>query len=328
MRHIDPATIPHAESHRYLLGGVAPRPIAFVGTLDAEGRPNLSPFSFFNAFGVNPPVVAFSPAYRNSDGTPKHTFLNVKATGEFTISVVSHAMVEQVSLASGDYPTGVDEFVKAGFTKLPSEKIRPFGVAESPMVMECRLLHHIDFGGGAGSANILIGEVVMFHIKESAFDGKYLDAERLDLVGRMGGPLYCRASGSGVFTLAKPVHAGIGFDALPERVRHSPILTGNELAKLAGAKELPDIGAIGELWRGRMSADGEGLADDLEIELRVGGADRIVDALAARLREGGSVEEIDGWLHRAAQVFLRRDMVDRAWECVMAYEALEPRPVA
>ena len=328
MRHIDPAAIPHAESHRYILAGVSPRPIAFVGTLDADGRPNLSPFSFFNAFGVNPPVVAFSPAYRNIDGTPKHTFLNVKATGEFTISVVSHAMVEQVSLASGDYPEGVDEFLKGGFTKLPSQKIKPFGVAESPMVMECRLLHHIDFGKGPGSANILIGEVVMFHIKESAFEGKYLDAERLELVGRMGGPLYCRASGAGVFTLAKPTHAGIGFDALPERVRHSPILTGNDLAKLAGVRELPDIGAIRELWRGRMAASADGLADDLEIELRVGSADRIVDALAAKLKEGAPMEELDGWLHRAAQSFLRRDMVDRAWECVMAYEAVEAPPVA
>ncbi|MDB5035169.1 MAG: Flavoprotein [Chlorobi bacterium] len=318
MRHIDPSTIPHAESHRYLLGGVAPRPIAFVGTLDAGGRPNLSPFSFFNAFGANPPVIAFSPAFRGTDGTPKHSFLNIKATGEFTVSVVSYAMVEQVSLASGEYPEGVDEWVKSGFTKLPSSRIAPPGVAESPMVMECRLLHHIDLGGGPASGNLMIGEVVMFHIKESAFDGKYLDAERLDLVGRMGGALYCRASGSAVFTLAKPSHAGIGFDALPERVRNSPILTGSDLAKLAGAGELPDIGAVAAFWREKLASAGEHPPDDIEVELRLGDPERALDALLPRLRDGAPNAETEALLHRVAKAFLHRDMIDRAWQCVLA----------
>ncbi len=322
MRHIDPATIPHAESHRYLLAGVAPRPIALVSTLDAEGRSNLSPFSFFNAFGVNPPVVAFSPAFRGTDGTPKHTFLNIKATGEFTISVVSYAMVEQISLASGEYEAGVDEFLKAGFTKLPSRKVAPPGVAESPMVMECRLLHHIDFGGKPGSANLMVGEVVMFHIKESAFEGKYLDANRLDLVARMGGPLYCRASGSAVFTLAKPTHAGIGFDALPERVRRSAVLTGNDLAKLAGAAALPDLAAIGEFWRERLEVAPESSPDDLETELRTGNPEGAVDLLAARLRAGASAGDLEADLHRAAQGFLRSDQTENAWRCVLAYQAM------
>lgn len=322
MRHIDPALIPHAEAHRYLLGGVAPRPIALVGTLDAEGRPNLSPFSFFNAFGVNPPVIAFSPAFRGIDGTPKHTFLNIRDTGEFTVSVVSYAMVEQISLASGDYSAGVDEFIKAGFTRLPSHKVAPPGVAESPMVMECRLLHHIDFGGKPGSANLMIGEVVMFHIKESAFDGKYLDAERLDLVGRMGGPLYCRASGPAVFTLAKPTHAGIGFDALPERVLRSSVLAGNDLAKLAGSERLPDPDAIRAAWRDRMTRKGMEAADDLDIELRTGNAGRALDILAARMRAGVSPGELEVDLHRTAQVFLRADAIDDAWLAVLAYDAV------
>ncbi len=322
MRHIDPATVPHAESHRYLLGGVAPRPIAFVGTLDAEGRPNLSPFSFFNAFGANPPVIAFSPAFRGSDGTPKHSFLNIKATGEFTVSVVSYAMVEQASLASSEYPADVDEFIKAGFTKLPSHKIKPPGVAESPMVMECRLLHHIDLGGKAASGNLMIGEVVMFHIRESAFNGRYLDANRLDLVGRMGGPLYCRASGAAVFTLAKPTHVGIGFDALPDRVLRSTVLTGNDLAKLAGSAMLPDGGAIRDFWQERLTVAPESSPDDLEIELRTGNPEGGVDVLAARLRGGATADDLETDLHRVAQVFLRLDQIESAWQCVLAHEAI------
>lgn len=320
MRHLDPAVISPAESHRYLLGGVAPRPIAFVGTLDAEGRPNLSPFSFFNAFGANPPVIAFSPAYRGTDGTPKHTFLNIKATGEFTVSVVSYAMVEQASLASGEYAEGVDEFTKAGFTKLSSHKIAPPGVAESPMVMECRLLQHIDLGGKPASGNLMIGEVVMFHIHESAFNGNYLDADRLDLVGRMGGALYCRASGSAVFTLAKPVHAGIGFDALPEHVLRSTVLTGNDLAKLAGAEHLPDPDTLRAAWNELITQAPDAVPDDLEIELRTGNADRALAFLAARMRQGASAEELQYDLHRTAQVFLHSNKLEGAWLAVMVGE--------
>jgi flavin reductase (DIM6/NTAB) family NADH-FMN oxidoreductase RutF len=322
MRVIDPSTVSQAESHRYLLAGVAPRPIAFVGTLDAEGRANLSPFSFFNAFGSNPPVIAFSPALRGSDGTPKHTFLNIKATGEFTVSVVSYSMVEQISLASSDFPEGVDEFVKAGFTKLPSRKIRPFGVAESPMVMECRLLHHIDLGGKPGSGNLMIGEVVMFHIRESAFDGKYLDANRLDLVARMGGPLYCRASGPAVFSLAKPTHVGIGFDRLPELVRHSRVLTGNDLAKLAGVEGLPESESIREFWDRRLAEPMENPPDDLGIELRMGNLERAIDALVARMHEGVPPESMTDDLHRVAQLALAANDIGRAWECVLAPEVL------
>jgi flavin reductase (DIM6/NTAB) family NADH-FMN oxidoreductase RutF len=269
MRHIDPSTIPHVESHRYLLAGVAPRPIAFVGTLDNDGRPNLSPFSFFNAFGANPPVVAFSPAYRGTDGTPKHTFLNIQATGEFTVSVVSYAMVHQANLASSEYEAGVDEFVKAGFTKHPSTKIRPFGVAESPMIMECKLLHHIDLGGKPASGNLMVGEVVMFHIKESVFDGKYPTPDRLDLVARMGGPYYCRASGDAVFTLPKPEVNGIGFDKLPPEVTSSLVLTRGDLAMLAGVAELPDSESVKTYWRERMAQPRTDV-DDIEVELRTG----------------------------------------------------------
>ena len=318
MRHIDPSTVPHAESHRYLLSGVAPRPIAFVGTVDAAGRPNLSPFSFFNAFGANPPVIAFSPAYRGVDGTPKHTFLNIKETGEFTVSAVSYSMVEQMSLASSDFPAGVDEWVKAGFTKLPSEKIAPPGVAESPFVMECRLLQHVDLGGGPASGNLMIGEVVMFHIRESVFDGKYPSAERLDLVARMGGPLYCRASGSAVFSLAKPTHVGVGFDALPEEVRTSSVLTGNDLGRLAGVAALPDRALVAERWQTLLRELPTTTSDDFEVELRVGNPERALEVLLASVREEGGADHHAASFHRLAQAFLRADQIERAWECVLA----------
>lgn len=324
MRHIDPSTIPHAESHRYLLSGVAPRPIAFVGSLDADGRPNLSPFSFFNAFGANPPVIAFSPAYRGSDGTPKHTFLNIKATGEFTVSAVTYSMVEQISLASSDFAAGVDEWVKAGFTKLPSQKIAPPGVAESPFVMECRLLQHVDLGGGPASGNLMIGEVVMFHIKESVFDGKYPSAQRLDLVARMGGPLYCRASGDAVFELAKPSHVGVGFDALPEEARNSVVLTGNDLGRLAGIAAIPDREIVAERWRTLERELPATTSDDFEIEVRVGNPERALEALLARSREVGQPAGVVDF-HRIAQAFLRAGELDRAWECILAPSVIASR---
>lgn len=317
MRHIDPDTIHHSESHRYLLTCVAPRPIAFAGTMDAEGRPNLAPFSFFNAFGANPPVVAFSPAFRGVDGTPKHTLLNILETKEFTISVVSYSMVEQVSLASSDFPEGVDEFVKGGFTKLPSTKIRPFGVAESPMVMECRLLHHIPLGGKAASGNLLVGEVVMFHIRDSVFDGKYPSADRLDLVARMGGPLYCRASGDAVFTLAKPTHVGVGFDALPDVVRESMILTGNDLARLAGVERLPGEAEVQEFWANRFPGASDVVSDDIDLELRVGDPDRSIAAATVVYPGIPPGEWPTDLRHRIAQSFLRHGRVSDAWCCLL-----------
>lgn len=323
MRHIDPATIHHSESHRYLLSCVAPRPIAFAGTVDSDGRPNLAPFSFFNAFGANPPVVAFSPAFRGTDGSPKHTLLNVLATGEFTISVVSYSMVEQISLASCDFPEGVDEFVKAGFTKLESHKIKPFGVAESPMVMECKLLHHIPVGGGPGSANILIGEVVMFHLQESIFDGQYPSADRLDLVARMGGPLYCRASGPAVFTLAKPTHTGIGFDALPNHLLESTILTGNDLAKLAGVQQLPDVAAAQAFIATELANLPASLPDNLATELRISAPNRAFQAfLAGRIGRDQWGESDTATLHQIIQQFLRKNDVVNAWNCAIAQELL------
>ncbi len=320
MRKIDPADTHYSELHRYLLAGIAPRPIAFAGTVDADGRPNLSPFSFFNCFGSNPPIIAFSPSYRGTDGTPKHTFLNVKATEEFTISAVSYSMVEKMNLASAEYPDGVNEFQKSGFTPLPSVKIRPFGVAESPMVMECRLLKHIDFGALPSGGNMLIGEVVMLHVRESVFEGRYPTPDRLDLVGRMGGPYYCRASGAAVFSLAKPPHPGVGFDALPPSIRESHVLSGNDLARLAGVEAIPGTEEVRRLWD-EMITPMDPPVDDLEIELRAGDPERSLHALL-RSAPGSDIVQRVWDRHRVARLFVQRGQLDRAWACLLITEEM------
>lgn len=324
MRTIDPSTIPAAESHRYLLTCVAPRPIAFVGSQNGKGEANLSPFSFFNAFGANPPVVAFSPAFRGTDGSAKHTFLNIRETGEFTVSVVNYAMVEQASLASAEWPDGVDEFVKAGFTRLPSVKVTPPGVAESPMVMECRLLHHVDLGGKASSGNLMIGEVVMFHIKESVFVGKYPHHDRLDLVARMGGEYYCRASGSAVFSLPKPVGLGVGFDGLPEAVRNSRVLTGNHLAKLAGVPALPDPASVRLYWQEVRKGIAEHSPDDLEMEFRGGDPERIARAVLLAAESEQDAERGRDLFHRFAAFCLDRKDVETGWNAALACDTMLP----
>lgn len=242
-RTFDPSAMHFSETHRVLLSGVAPRPIAFVGSQDREGRVNLSPFSFFNAFGVNPPVVCFSPAFAGKTGAPKDTLLNVLETRECTISIISHAMVHQASLASAPYAHGVDEFEKGGFTKLASQKVAPPGVAESPFVMEAKLLHHIDFGGKPGSANMLICEVVMMHVREDVFaENGSIDPALMDQVARMGGTWYTRAK-EGAFQYAQPATEMLGIDRLPAALRNSSVLTGAELSKLAAVAGLPDVSA-------------------------------------------------------------------------------------
>ena len=240
MHSFDPDSIPHHEFHRLLVGGVAPRPIALVSSLDKDGTGNLSPFSFFNVFGVNPAVLCFSPAYSGRTGKPKDTMLNILETRECTVSIVTYEMVHQISLASAPYERGVDEFVKSGLTKRPSVKVSPPGVAESPFVMEAKLLRHLDFGKGPGSANLMICEVVMLHVNESVLTNKGgIDPALIDQVARLGGPYYTRAK-RGLFMLPQPGVPLVGIDRLPEEIRSSPILTGKHLAQLASLEEISE----------------------------------------------------------------------------------------
>ena len=232
------------ERYGWLVQAVGPRPIALLTTVSREGSVNLAPFSFFNGFGANPAVVAFSPTYRGLDGTSKDTLRNVLETREFAISAVTWAMVEQMNIAAAEYPQNVDEFDRAGLTKLPGVKVGVPGVAESPIVMEGRLLQHVELGGKNASGNLLVGEIVMFRVSEGVLDeaGK-VDPSKLDQVGRLGGNWYTRAS-AGLFELPKPEGLPIGFDALPASVRSSHVLTGAELARMASVTERPNTSAL------------------------------------------------------------------------------------
>jgi len=243
-RSILPADLSPIETNALLCGGVAPRPIALASTISANGVRNLSPFSFFNAFGSNPPTVAFAPNRRGRDGTVKHTYLNAVATGEFVIAAVSHAMVQQMNVASAEWPEGVDEFPKCGLTPRPARFVKPALVQESPFQMECRLQQVVELGQGPGSGLMLIGEVLAFHVREDGFLDGSLHPDRLDLVGRNGGAFYTRASGSAVFEVPKPAGKPIGYDALPEPLRQSRILTGNDLGQLANSAALPDFSEV------------------------------------------------------------------------------------
>ncbi|MBP7618975.1 MAG: flavin reductase family protein [Geothrix sp.] len=242
-RTILPGELSPIETNALLCGGVAPRPIALASTLSAEGVRNLSPFSFFNAFGSNPPTVAFAPNRRGRDGTVKHTYLNAVATGEFVIAAVSHAMLHQMNVASAEWPDGVDEFPKCGLTPVPARFVAPALVGESPFQMECRLKQVVELGEGPGSGLMLIGEVLAFHVREDCLVDGILHPDALDLVGRNGGAFYTRASGAAVFEVPKPAIRPIGYDALPEPLKQSCILTGNDLGQLANSPALPDLTA-------------------------------------------------------------------------------------
>lgn len=240
MLTINPKEISTPKLHGYLLGAVAPRPICFASTVDEYGQVNLAPYSFFNVFSANPPIMIFSPARRVRDNTTKHTLENVLNTKEVCINIVSFDMVQQMSLTSTEYPKGVNEFVKAGFTELASEKIRPPRVAEAPVQFECQVKDVIALGDQGGAGNLVIAEVVQLHIQESILDeDKRIDPVKIDTVSRLGGNWYSRAK-SGLFEVPKPLQKlGIGVDALPESIKNSTVLTGNDLGMLANIEALP-----------------------------------------------------------------------------------------
>jgi flavin reductase (DIM6/NTAB) family NADH-FMN oxidoreductase RutF len=221
MLHFTPKELPVPKVHQFLIGGVAPRPIALVSTLSKDGTPNLSPFSFFNVFGANPPVVAFSPARRGKDFSLKDTYYNIVETKECVIQTVTYSMVEQVSLASTQYKSEVNEFEKSGLTPIESDIVKPFRVKESPFQMECKLLEIKSYGEGGSSANIAICEVLKFHISEDIIKDGIIQPDLLDPVARMSGNFYVRASGNAVFTVVQPTtKIGVGYDGLPEFRKH------------------------------------------------------------------------------------------------------------
>lgn len=243
---IDPNTISTAELQQILLTAVAPRPIALASTVDKNGNVNLSPFSFFNVFSANPPILIFSPARRIKDNTSKHTYENIKEVKEVVVNIVNFSMVEQMSLSSTEYAKGVNEFTKSGFTAIASDRIKPPRIAEAPISFECIVDNVIELGTDGGAGNLIISRVVNIHIRNEykGNDGN-LDTEKLDLVARMGGSWYCRASKDSLFEIPKPIYStGIGVDALPMHARNSKVLTGNDLGRLGNMAEKPSFESI------------------------------------------------------------------------------------
>ena len=246
MLTLDPKELPIPKLHHYLLGSIGPRPIAFASTVDAEGNRNLAPFSFFNVFSANPPILIFSPARSGRTNTTKNTHDNVKEVAEVVINVVNYDMVHQMSLASSPFEAGVDEFVKAGFTPIASDTIRPFRVKESPVQIECKVLEVKELGENGGAGNLVICEVQKIHIDERVLDeNQMVDQQKIDLVSRMGGNWYCRANAASMFEVDKPITAiGVGVDSLPMKIRTSSHLTGNDLGILGNMESIPTVEEI------------------------------------------------------------------------------------
>jgi flavin reductase (DIM6/NTAB) family NADH-FMN oxidoreductase RutF len=285
---IDPKTIPVSKLQGYLQSTVSPRPIAFVSSVDHEGKVNLSPFSFFNMFSMNPPILVFSPSRRVRDNTTKHTLQNVLEVPEVVINIVSHRMVQQTSLASVEFPKGVNEFYKAGFTEVPSERVKPPRVGESPASFECKVNQVIPLGNEGGAGNLVICEVLLAHFNDEIFDesGK-VDPGKVDAVARMGRDYYCRAHGENIFTVPKPTDkVSIGVDRIPSDIRNSTILTGNDLGILGSALTLPDAETI-ELFKSS--------------------------------REGISIlKQSTGSIHLLAQKKLKEGKMEEAWKILLA----------
>jgi flavin reductase (DIM6/NTAB) family NADH-FMN oxidoreductase RutF len=273
--------------------------------MDENGVCNLSPFSFFNAFASRPPIVAIGPAIAARTGKPKDTWLNILATEECTISMVSYAMVHSMNVAAAPYPPDVDEFVKSGFSKGASRLVRPPYVAESPYSMECKLMQNIELRRDVGgNGNLVLLEVVAFHVADSVLVNGHIDPRRMDLVGRMAGGFYTRTTD--IFEAHQPPHQCIGIDALPDHIKNSDVLTGNDLAQLAFVPVLPMLdGSFPEF-------EASYTADSVEIELASGDP---LAALYAMLQAGRQRDR--GLRHRIAQAFIRQGQIDQAWQTLL-----------
>ncbi|HEY8689018.1 MAG TPA: flavin reductase family protein [Chitinophagaceae bacterium] len=287
LKNINPA-----EAQNYLLHSVAPRPICFASTIDKKGNVNLSPFSFFNLFSTNPAIIVFSPSRRGRDNTTKHTLQNILEVPEVVVNIVSYHMLQQVSLSSCEFAKAVDEFIKTGFTKEPSQIVKPPRVKESPIQLECKVLEVKPLGTEGGAGNLVIAEVLMMHINENVLnENGNIDQTKLDLAARLGGNWYTRANASTIFEAEKPnTQIGIGVDTLPENIRDSKILTGNNLGQLANVNETPFV--------------------DLAFE-----DDRLKNIF---LYYSTDPEEMEKELHILAKEFLDNGKVNEAWQVLLA----------
>ncbi len=264
MISIEPKDISSGKLQGYLQSSVGPRPIAFASTIDINGKPNLSPFSFFNVFSANPPILIFSPARRVRDNSIKHTLINAEANREVVINVVNFDMVQQTSLSSTEYADGVNEFLKAGFSAIPSDLVKPYRVAQSPVQFECKVNEIISLGNQGGAGNLVICEVLKIHINESVLDENgTINPYKIDLVSRMGGNWYSRAN-QGLFEVAKPLTTlGIGVDQIPDFIKESTIFDGNDLGKLGNIEALPTTEEINIFVNKNFAVKGVLSADDI-----------------------------------------------------------------
>jgi flavin reductase (DIM6/NTAB) family NADH-FMN oxidoreductase RutF len=295
MLEFNPKELPIPKLHQLLLGAIGPRPIAFASTVDVDGNHNLSPFSFFNVFSANPPILIFSPARSGRTNETKDTYKNVKAVPEVVINIVTYDIVQQMSLSSSPYAPNVDEFVKAGFTALDSHLVKPKRVAESPVQFECKVNEVIELGENGGAGNLIICEVVKFHIDENIMDANGLiDQHKINLVSRMGGNWYCHANEASMFEVVKPLTTvGIGFDSLPKDILDSTVLNKNDLGLLAGVETLPnetDVNEFKLLELNNLFVNLDDKPAELELEL-----------------------------HKHAKVLLAENKVEDAWKTLLAF---------
>lgn len=295
MLTIDPKEIPVPKLHHYLLGAIGPRPIAFASTVDAKGNDNLAPFSFFNVFSANPPVLIFSPARSGRTNTTKDTYNNVKEVAEVVINVVNYDMVHQMSLASSPFAPDINEFEKAGFTALESETISPKRVAESPVQFECKVIEVKELGTEGGAGNLVICEILKIHIDEEILnEAGTIDQHKIDLVSRMGGNWYCRADENSMFEIQKPITTiGIGFDNIPKDIKKSSILSGNDLGQLGNIEELPNETDVNEYKLIELSELFVSLEDD--------------------------PTKLEHQLHERAKELLKENKVEEAWMTLLSF---------
>jgi flavin reductase (DIM6/NTAB) family NADH-FMN oxidoreductase RutF len=295
MKTINPKDIETPKLHRYLLGAIGPRPIAFASTMDKDGVANLAPFSFFNAFSANPPILVFSPARSGRTNTTKDTYNNIKILPEVVINVVNFELVHQMSLASSPYPSSVDEFVKSGLTPVASECVQPPRIKESPVQFECKVNEVIELGDQGGAGNLIICEVLRIHIDEAILDEhQMIDQHKIDLVSRMGGNWYCRADENSMFEIPKPITTcGIGYDELPEDIKNSDVLTANNLGQLAGIESIPNETDVNEYKL---------------IEL---------SELFLSLEEDATQLEIE--IHKRAKLLLEKNHLEEAWLTLLSF---------
>jgi len=295
MLSIDPKEVSVPKLHHYLLGSIGPRPICFASTIDENGVPNIAPFSFFNVFSANPPIAIFSPARSGRMNTTKDTYNNVKSIPEVVINLVNYDIVQQMSLASSPYPAETNEFEKTGLTPIPSEHVKPARIKESPIQLECKVLEVKELGDEGGAGNLVICEIIKLHISEDVLDeNQMVDQEKIDLVARMGGNWYCRTDNNSMFQIDKPITTcGIGYDQIPEGIRNSKVLTGNDIGQLGGIEQLPNETDVNEhklLQLSELFIQYEDDAVSLELEL-----------------------------HQLSKKMLEKNKLEEAWLTLLAY---------